>query len=477
MSYLISEGPALITQERIARALGDNEARVIHQLHYWICNPKNTKIYQGRKYTYNTYKELLTQLFFIKRTSLKKIIAKLRNLGILITNQMRHTWGYWYSINYRALIDYLTSFYESLGQMFTPSPELLEMLRFEESPDNTETNDQTFGSQNDPHITEINKNSNKAAEHRHRNEQEYVVEGSEEGGNCDRTGVLGVTEPAPPQCKSHTRVEPCPPTSENLTKFGQSVYPSSIGTTSFLPAFLRNALGKVFKARQSTKNNCIINKETQDMAVYGLDELLGDMDSKLQGRLTKDELMEFVKQYGSSKVMETVKLIASRNIESILNMGGFMRRALQENYYRERTASRAKLWLPDNYSTPRSEKPNPREELGYTRGVSHENDIERKQDDTEKLPHIVALHKREAVEKQMTDSLAGITAEDKLLLAAAILANAEKLQLPDIMVRRGAELLRTTGTICGRVLLLLRKLKSAVGETEEERLREILDLI
>lgn len=104
---LIDEHPLLIMPQ-LACTIGLNESIVLQQIHYWCqMNAKTGKNYKKKYYwTYNTYEEWQKQFPFWSVMTIKRIIAKLEDKNLLISdclNKLKIDRTKWYRINYDTL--------------------------------------------------------------------------------------------------------------------------------------------------------------------------------------------------------------------------------------------------------------------------------------------------------------------------------------------------------------------------------------
>jgi len=89
-SLLINE-PPLQVSPTLAASIGLNEAIVIQQLHYWICNPKCQGEIDpaGNKWIYNTYEEWQEGNFpFWSVQTIQRIFLNLEKSGVVIAAQL-----------------------------------------------------------------------------------------------------------------------------------------------------------------------------------------------------------------------------------------------------------------------------------------------------------------------------------------------------------------------------------------------------
>lgn len=86
---LINEHPLQVLPT-LAVLLGLNEAMILQQIHFWLCNKdKRCKPYinEGESWVYNTYEEWHEQFPFWSVPTIKRAILKLEEKGILVTRQ------------------------------------------------------------------------------------------------------------------------------------------------------------------------------------------------------------------------------------------------------------------------------------------------------------------------------------------------------------------------------------------------------
>ena len=104
---LIDETPIQI-QPTMVCVFGLNEAIFLQQLHY--LSQYSTHIYDDRKWVYNSYNQWQERFPFMSLSSIKRLVKKLKDIGILIldnynTNQWDRT--SWYAIDYDVMYDYV----------------------------------------------------------------------------------------------------------------------------------------------------------------------------------------------------------------------------------------------------------------------------------------------------------------------------------------------------------------------------------
>jgi len=104
MSKLLLDESPLVILPSLAVNIGLNEAIFIQQLHYWL--NRTNKIIDNKKWVYKTIQEWQKEFPFWSEATIKRVIAKLKNLGVLFVEKLskdkRDRVSY-YSINYQAL--------------------------------------------------------------------------------------------------------------------------------------------------------------------------------------------------------------------------------------------------------------------------------------------------------------------------------------------------------------------------------------
>jgi|GEM_PF-2564859 len=87
MSTLLLDEPALVIQPKLAMAVGNNEAIVLQQVHYWLSPrfQRPEKFIKGHYWTYNTYKQWHAQMPIFSQSTLRRAVANLEEMGLLIS--------------------------------------------------------------------------------------------------------------------------------------------------------------------------------------------------------------------------------------------------------------------------------------------------------------------------------------------------------------------------------------------------------
>jgi len=100
---LISEPPLQVLPSLAVR-IGLGEAMVLQQIHYWLGKSNNVR--DGRRWVYNTAVEWQEQFPFWSVSTMRRILASLRSLGLLVAtdefNASKMDSTLWYSIDYNA---------------------------------------------------------------------------------------------------------------------------------------------------------------------------------------------------------------------------------------------------------------------------------------------------------------------------------------------------------------------------------------
>jgi hypothetical protein len=102
-TFLLDEAPLVILPS-LAVKIGLNEAIVIQQLHYWL--QKSTKIRDGRKWIYTTYKGWQEQFPFWSQVTIRRIITECEKKGLIKSEQFNKPEfdnTKWYSLNYELI--------------------------------------------------------------------------------------------------------------------------------------------------------------------------------------------------------------------------------------------------------------------------------------------------------------------------------------------------------------------------------------
>jgi len=100
---LLKESP-MVFYPSTAVKLGLVESIFLQQVHYWLLKSKN--IVEGKPWIYNTLEEWHKQLPFVSVMTLRRVIAKLKGEGYLITahhNKKGYDRTSWYTLNYEKL--------------------------------------------------------------------------------------------------------------------------------------------------------------------------------------------------------------------------------------------------------------------------------------------------------------------------------------------------------------------------------------
>ncbi|NNU96300.1 DnaD domain-containing protein [Anoxybacillus sp. EFIL] len=103
---LMDEEPLVILPS-LAATIGLNESIVLQQLHYWL--ERSNHIHEGYKWVYNTYEEWQEQFPFWSISTIRRIINKLEEKGLIIVsnfNKSKIDKTKWYRIDYEKLTQF-----------------------------------------------------------------------------------------------------------------------------------------------------------------------------------------------------------------------------------------------------------------------------------------------------------------------------------------------------------------------------------
>ncbi|MFY0545488.1 DnaD domain-containing protein [Brevibacillus sp. H7] len=109
MGTLLFDEQPLVIQPSLAKLIGLNEAIFLQQVHYWL--QKSTHNHDGRRWVYNTYQGWQEQFPFWSANTIRRIIEKLEQAGVLLCgnyNQSKIDKTKWYSIDYAKLEELTT---------------------------------------------------------------------------------------------------------------------------------------------------------------------------------------------------------------------------------------------------------------------------------------------------------------------------------------------------------------------------------
>ncbi len=126
---LISESPLQVLPS-LAVAIGLNEAIVLQQIHYWLVT--KPRAHDGKPWVYNSVPEWKQQFPFWSEPTIRRILNRLRDLGILEVANLSpepQDRTLWYTINYNNLpsdhIDQMPV--DHLINLITPSDHIDQM--------------------------------------------------------------------------------------------------------------------------------------------------------------------------------------------------------------------------------------------------------------------------------------------------------------------------------------------------------------
>ncbi|MBJ8452809.1 hypothetical protein I6M90_13290 [Acinetobacter bereziniae] len=109
-NLLISGDYPLIASPTLAKAYGVAAANFLQKLHYCLENNEG-KIYNGKKYWFHSYEQWQTTLGVYSVSTIKRIVAKLKQAGILVIEKLaQNKWlqTNFYTINYKKLKQLIT---------------------------------------------------------------------------------------------------------------------------------------------------------------------------------------------------------------------------------------------------------------------------------------------------------------------------------------------------------------------------------
>ncbi len=101
---LLIEEPPLQVIPGLAKEIGLNEAIILQQIHYWLGRSDNER--DGLKWVYKSMQEWQDEFPFWSEPTIKRVIAKLRDLGLIrITKKSSTSWERvnWYTVDYTVL--------------------------------------------------------------------------------------------------------------------------------------------------------------------------------------------------------------------------------------------------------------------------------------------------------------------------------------------------------------------------------------
>ncbi|MCH1626755.1 DnaD domain-containing protein [Ferdinandcohnia quinoae] len=127
-NLIINSRPLMVIPE-LAVKIGLNESIVLQQLHYWLQRSKNVRL--DRKWVYFTYDKLVEQFPFFSKSTIRRTIARLEDLGLLLSdcfNKMKMDHTKWYSINYETLTEL-----DSQGEETNISPAIEETVETQQT--------------------------------------------------------------------------------------------------------------------------------------------------------------------------------------------------------------------------------------------------------------------------------------------------------------------------------------------------------
>lgn len=105
---LLPDEHSMLVYAPLAKAIGLNESIFVCQLHYWIENKRisGAEKIEGRYWVYNTFEEWQKQFCFMSLRTLKTVVKKLKDSGIVLTgnfNSKKFDRTTWYTLDYQRL--------------------------------------------------------------------------------------------------------------------------------------------------------------------------------------------------------------------------------------------------------------------------------------------------------------------------------------------------------------------------------------
>lgn len=104
MPQHLFDSPPRVFSPDLATALGLSEAIVLQQVHYWLQRSRHQR--DGRTWVYNSYAEWQREFPWWSLPTIRRIFARLEDLGILVTSEYNRRRGdrtKWYAIAYDNL--------------------------------------------------------------------------------------------------------------------------------------------------------------------------------------------------------------------------------------------------------------------------------------------------------------------------------------------------------------------------------------
>ena len=161
IKLLVQGDYPLIASPTLAQAYGVASAIFLQKLHYCL-QSDNAQLFQQKKFFYHSYDQWAETLGTYSPSTIKRIVAKLKKVGILIVKKLsRNKWiqTNFYSINYRKLSTLIKNSTESVEiessekkrtQSVIPSPKLVKKT----APDLKISALSQFKTQAKPNLTE-----------------------------------------------------------------------------------------------------------------------------------------------------------------------------------------------------------------------------------------------------------------------------------------------------------------------------------
>ncbi|WP_099364688.1 hypothetical protein [Fredinandcohnia onubensis] len=101
---LIINNKPLYISPTLATRIGLYESIILQQLHFWL--KQTNHICEERKWVNFTYDQLVEQLPFLSKSTIRRVISSLENNGFIYArnfNKIKMDQKKWYTINYQDL--------------------------------------------------------------------------------------------------------------------------------------------------------------------------------------------------------------------------------------------------------------------------------------------------------------------------------------------------------------------------------------
>jgi len=100
-SQVLNQSPLRVVDATLATTFGLNEATFLDRLKFWLDKGYGT-LHEGKRWIYNTYEQWAEkELPWLSRDQFKRIVKKLRDLGVLLVKRLRS--HRWHQVNYYTI--------------------------------------------------------------------------------------------------------------------------------------------------------------------------------------------------------------------------------------------------------------------------------------------------------------------------------------------------------------------------------------